>query len=92
MKRPVSSPGNRARRREPRIGLAALVVLCLGAAAGCRLNSAAGPIGVQPDVTSVMIDPVTLRPVTSKPVVPARERKPAGLDEAHEEGKPDAGL
>lgn len=80
MKRPRSSPGNRARRRELRIGLAAFVVLFLCAAAGCRLNSAAGPIGVQPDVTSVIINPVTLRPMTSKPLTRAGESKPAGLD------------
>ncbi len=67
------------------------MVLFLCAAAGCRLNSAAGPIGVQPDVTSVIIDPVTLRPVKSKPVTPAGEGKPAGregLDDKSDD-KPD---
>ena len=63
---------------------AAVVVVLLSMAAGCGLNSAARPVGVRPDVTSVIIDPVTLRPVTSKPVTPARERK---LDD-----KPGAGM
>jgi hypothetical protein len=56
------------RRRAGVAALAALFGLTTSAAvlgAGCTLNSAAMPVGVQPDITSVIIDPVTLEPVTS---------------------------
>ncbi len=70
---------------------AAVVVVLLSMAAGCGLNSAGRPVGVRPDVTSVIMDPVTLRPVKSKPVTPAGEGKPAGregLDDKSDD-KPD---
>jgi hypothetical protein len=63
--------------RRGRAGVAALAALfgltasaaVLGA--GCTLNSAARPIGVQPDITSIIIDPVTLEPVTRAREAPA---------------------
>ena len=63
-----------SRRRDRVAALAArsaLVLAVLGA--GCTLNSAARPIGVQADITSVIIDPVTLEPVT-----PAQEAPDGG--------------
>ncbi len=88
------SSGERSGRRGLRIGLAALAVCpaCAGLVlmgTGCRLNAAAMPIGVQPDITRVVIDPVTLRPVA--PAEDNRRKRLKALGEL-EEPSPNLGL
>ena len=92
----VGRPSRSGRRRSgpSRSGRLRALVICLAFAGlvlegtGCRLNSAARPVGVQPEITSLVIDPVTL-----KPVAPAEEARPVksedtgGLDALEERGE-----
>ena len=66
MKRPRSLCTTRLRRLTACVTHLLLAGLVL-AGTGCRLNSAARPIGPGPDITSVIIDPVTLKTVAGAP-------------------------